>query len=79
MQTPEADQKLANILRDALDLPASADVSGLSRENCPEWDSLRHVKIILDVQKAFGVRFAAADVIRISSYGALRAELAQKA
>jgi acyl carrier protein len=78
MNPSDIDLKLAPILRDALDLPAGAEVGGLNRENCPEWDSLRHVKIILDVQRAFGMRFAAADVIRVQSYAELRAELARK-
>jgi acyl carrier protein len=79
MNSSDIDLKLAPLLRDALDLPAGADVAGLNRENCPEWDSLRHVKIILDVQKAFGMRFAAVDVIRVSSYSELRSKLSQKA
>ena len=34
----------------------------LSAADVPDWDSLKHVRLILSVEKAFHIRFAASEV-----------------
>lgn len=75
---PENDPKLAAVFRTVLDLPASSSVETLNRAFFPEWDSLRHVKLMLELQKAFGVRFSATDILRLGSYTEIRDELARR-
>jgi acyl carrier protein len=52
------------------DLPPSA---GLSREDDPNWDSLKHVEIILSVESATGVRFDEIELAELDSVGAISA------
>lgn len=70
--------KLAEILRELLDLPAETPAESLDRRNFPEWDSLRHVKLMLELQKAFGVKFSAAEIMSLDSYAAILAALQRK-
>jgi acyl carrier protein len=37
----------------------------------PEWDSLMHVTLIFNVEKAFGIRFTSSEVARLQNVGGL--------
>jgi acyl carrier protein len=37
----------------------------------PGWDSLSHVKVLLEVEKEFGIRFGASEVMRLDNVGDL--------
>lgn len=75
LESPVTDQeilaKLDEIIADQLDLDdvklsasmVSADVEG--------WDSLAHVRIMIAVEQAFGVRFSAAQIAGIANVGEL--------
>jgi acyl carrier protein len=55
--TPE--EKLARIqeiFRDVLDQPALLITADFSIADCPEWDSVATVQIVLAAEAAFGVR-----------------------
>jgi acyl carrier protein len=76
MKHEELDPRLAAIFRAVLDLPGDAKVEALGRSSCPEWDSLRHVKLMLEVQREFGVRFGGGDILRLDSFSEIRRALA---
>lgn len=78
IRIPEDEPRLAEVFREVLDLPAGAPVETLGRASCPEWDSLRHVKLMLELQKRFGVRFSATDLLRLSTYAEIRDELSRR-
>lgn len=42
------------------------------------WDSLNHVRIMMAVEKKFGVRFTATDITSLSDVGALISLIASK-
>jgi len=75
MDSPMTDQdilaKLDEIIADQLDLDdvklsastVSADVDG--------WDSLAHVRIMIAVEQAFGVRFSTSQITSIANVGEL--------
>lgn len=44
----------------------------------PGWDSLNHVRILIAVEKEFGIRFRSLEVIRLSNIGALQALVEKK-
>ena len=37
----------------------------------PGWDSLSHVKVLLEVEKEFGIRFGASEVMHLDNIGDL--------
>lgn len=78
MANQELEARLEKVLRNVLGLGASPARPGLRRAELPEWDSLRHVKLMLDLQAEFGVRFQATEIAGLDSFEALRASLAQK-
>lgn len=52
--------------------------SGLKRKAVPQWDSLNHVKLILMVEKEFGVSFSIPEAVAIQSTDDLIKTLSDK-
>lgn len=50
----------------------------LSANDVAEWDSLNHIRLIVAVQKAFGVRFTAAEVGSLKTVGELTTLIERK-
>lgn len=70
--TPEETlNRVRDVLRDVLDddtlevrpQTVASDVDG--------WDSLNHVRIMISVEKAFGIRFSAAESKKLANVGEL--------
>ena len=63
--------RLTEVFKDVFD----DDDIVLSREttaaDVPAWDSLMHVTLILNVEKAFGIRFSSAEVASLQNVGEL--------
>ena len=58
------------------------DSSTLSEEsnalNTPNWDSLRHIELMLAVETAFGKHFSMAEMMSMQNLGDMRKLLAEK-
>ncbi len=50
----------------------------LTADDVAEWDSLRHIQLILAVQKAFKIKFSAADTANLNNVGELAALISTK-
>ena len=48
-------QELIELVADILDVPIDRLSPGTSREDIAEWDSLAHVRLIMEVESKFGV------------------------
>jgi acyl carrier protein len=48
-------------------------------EDVEEWDSLGHIRLMLAVEKVFGIRFQPSEVIGLKNLGELADLVAQKA
>lgn len=72
-------EQLTGIFRDVFD----ADDLTLSRETTAAdvdgWDSLMHVRLVIAVEKAFGVRFSSSEVASLANVGELADAVARKA
>lgn len=57
-------------------------VARMSDETSPktvkQWDSLKHLDLVMALEEKFGVTFSAAELTSLSSLGAARRLLAQK-
>jgi acyl carrier protein len=42
-----------------------------SAKDIPDWDSVMHVSLIVNVEKAFNVRFSSAEVAKLQNVGEL--------
>lgn len=60
----------------------SIDPKTLSEEsnalNTPNWDSLRHIEIMLAVENAFGVRFSMPEMVSMQNIGDMRKLISEK-
>lgn len=54
----------------ALGLPSGYDVTGLEYRSIPEWDSLAHLTLVMNVETAFDVMFDIDDVLGLHSFSA---------
>lgn len=71
-------QRLQQLMRELFDDDALEARDDLTAEEVPEWDSLAHVRLIVAVEKEFGVRFASTEVGEIDSVGALVRRIEEK-
>jgi acyl carrier protein len=64
-----------NVLVDAvstiLNIKPEAVTPETSQENTPSWDSLAHLRLILEVEQNLGIRFQSQDITRLTSVAAL--------
>ena len=64
-------EKLTGIFREVFDDDEIELRPDLAARDVDGWDSLRHVRLILTIEKAFGVTFGAAEVGRLQNVGDL--------
>lgn len=62
--------RLTDVFVAALGLPQGYDVTGLEYRSIDEWDSLAHLTLVMEVEKAFDVMFDTSDVLGLSSFSA---------
>jgi acyl carrier protein len=67
MTAEQVQSRLTGILRDVFDDESLVAAPDLKASDVPEWDSLSHVRLILTVERAFGVKFAAAEVTSLQN------------
>lgn len=70
--TDQAEAKLREVVRVALELPADADVTRAAQSGMESWDSLAHVSLMLALESEFAISIDVADQIRLTSYAAIR-------
>jgi acyl carrier protein len=61
-------QKLAQTFRSTFGLPTGVDVQNLAVADVKRWDSLGHLKLMMEVEQALRVRLPAEALSRIRSY-----------
>ena len=66
---------LCRIVAAALGIDENDVLDDTSMENCEKWDSLQHFTLILEVEKAYNVRFSSARISDLTSVRALSEEV----
>ena len=61
--------KLTEVFRDVFDDEDIVPTAETTAADVDGWDSLTHIRLILTVEKAFGVKFAASDVAGMKNVG----------
>ena len=64
-------QRLQQLMRELFDDDDLEIRDELTAEEVPDWDSLAHVRLIVVVEKEFGVRFSSGEVGDIDNVGVL--------
>jgi acyl carrier protein len=71
MQEPEVYQKLSGIFHDVFDDDSIVVRPELTADDVDEWDSLSHIRLVLRVEKAFDVKFSAAEIGKLKNVAEL--------
>ncbi len=70
--------KLNEIFVDVLDLDEVELTDATTADDIEEWDSLSHVQLVVAIEKAFGVKFTALEIMKWKNVGELVDSIAQK-
>ena len=79
MRDDEILSRLNGIFRDVLDDDEIALTPATVADDVDGWDSLAHVRLMLTVERSFGVKFTAAEIGRMKNVGDLVALLLTRA
>jgi acyl carrier protein len=71
--------KLNDIFHDVFDDDSIVVTPQLTADDVDEWDSLAHVRLVLAVEKKFGLKFSAAEVGRLKNVGEFASLIQAKA
>ena len=63
--------QLQDVFRDVFEDDALTVGRETTADDVPEWDSLKHVALIVNVEKAFGIRFSSLEVAGLKDVGEL--------
>jgi acyl carrier protein len=69
MQQAEIYEKLAVIFRDVFDEDDLSLTPATTADDVDGWDSLTHIRLVLAVSKAFGVKFSASEIGNLKNVG----------
>jgi len=61
--------KLTDIFHDVFDDDSIVVTPQLTADDVDEWDSLSHIRLVLAIEKKFGLKFSAAEVGRLKNVG----------
>ena len=64
-------EKLTGIFRDVFDDDALVATPEMTADDVYEWNSLNHLRMVMTVQKEFGVKFSAAETGGMKNVGDL--------
>jgi len=71
MQSTEIYQKLNGIFLDVFDDDTVVVKPELTADDVDGWDSLSHIRLMLTIEKTFGIRFSASEVGKLKNVGEL--------
>lgn len=71
MENAEIYQRLNGIFRDVFDDDSIVARPDLTADDVDDWDSLSHIRLVLTVEKTFGVKFSASEIGNLSNVGEL--------
>ncbi len=75
---PALDVRLAQLFKAQFGLPLDADLDAASMDTLPQWDSLTHLRLAMEIDQNLGIRLEGARLGRIASYNDLRAAISQQ-
>jgi acyl carrier protein len=69
--TNEIEERLTGIFRRLFDAPSLVLHDDMTAADVEDWDSLNHVYLIVEVEKAFRIKFTLAEVQSLKNVGGL--------
>lgn len=78
MEPQEIYTRLTPIFRDVLDDDALVPTPELTARDVPDWDSLRHIRLIVTVERELGIKFTTAEISALENVGQFVALIGSK-
>ena len=69
METPEIYSKLNDIFHNVFDDNTIVLRSDTSAKDIEEWDSLSHIRLVVSVEREFGIRLSASEIGELNNVG----------
>ena len=79
MTASEVYQRLTTVLQEVFDDDELQATPALTASDVEGWDSLKHVRLVLSVEKAFHISFAASEIGNLRNIGELATLIEAKA
>jgi acyl carrier protein len=76
--TEQMEHKLTEILQDVFDDDSIVLRPDLTAADVPGWDSLTHIRLILTVEREFGIKFTVTEVGALKNVGELMEKIQAK-
>ena len=71
------DKRLVDSLSEVCNIDPAAITPETSQANTPTWDSIAHLKLVFEIEDAFGVRLSSEEIPQITSVARLQEILAR--
>jgi len=71
-------QRLVPIFQDVLDDDSLAIDATTTAQDVDGWDSLAHIRLVVSIEKAFSLRFSAAEISALQNVGDMAALIVKK-
>jgi acyl carrier protein len=78
MESTEIYKRLTNVLHEVFDDDDIVARPELAASDVEGWDSLKHIRLIVSVEKAFQIRFSASEVSNLKNVGGLASLIQSK-
>ena len=78
MSSDEIYQQLSSIMRDVFDDDSLVATPELTAGQVDGWDSFSHLRLMLSIERSFGVDFAASEISSLKNVGELAALIQTK-
>ncbi|HEY3341462.1 MAG TPA: acyl carrier protein [Anaerolineae bacterium] len=59
--------QVVNILNDVMQMDLGLDTQDVQRQQVEQWDSVNHLRLVLELEQAFGVTLSDEDVLSMQS------------
>lgn len=59
------DTKILNIFNEIFG--TNVNSTDLDRDNFPEWDSMKHAELIIEIQKQLSIKFETDDIVKVNN------------
>ena len=67
MERQEIVNKINSIFRDVFDDDSIEIFDGMTAEDIPDWDSLNHITLVINIEKEFGLKLNLAEVGKLEN------------
>jgi acyl carrier protein len=72
------DKRLEKVIRSVFPIDGDTVDAGWTSDDIPDWDSVGHLNLIMEVEKEFNVKFEVEDMFEIENLGDITRILKEK-